>query len=85
MGIREAAPDVDFSAIQLDQDLEDQVKEASVVSMGTEISKEDMTNIVELCDQASLPACLRSLRSVPARLQSPRRTAQRHARGCMRL
>ena len=57
MGTREAAPNVDFSTIQLDQDVEDQVREAAVVSMGTEISFEDMTNIVELCDQARLQAC----------------------------
>ena len=55
MGTREAAPNVDFSNIQLDQDVEDQVREAAVVSMGTEISLEDMTNIVELCDQARAP------------------------------
>ena len=53
MGTREAAAELDFSSITLDQDVEDQLKEAAVISMGTEISREDMTNIVELCDQAS--------------------------------
>ena len=52
MGTREAAAELDFSSITLDQDVEDQLKEAAVISMGTEISREDMTNIVELCDQA---------------------------------
>ena len=59
MGTREAAAELDFSSITLDQDVEDALKEAAVISMGTEISLEDMTNIVELCDQAcALPSCL---------------------------
>ncbi|CRK94804.1 CLUMA_CG008298, isoform A [Clunio marinus] len=35
----------------LPPDLEDKVKEAAEVSMGTEISEEDIINIVQLCDE----------------------------------
>ena len=35
----------------LPDELEQQVKEAAQISMGTEISEDDITNITELCDQ----------------------------------
>lgn len=50
MGSREKAADLDFSAI-LEEDVEAAVKEASVVSMGTEISTDDLANLSSLCDQ----------------------------------
>ena len=58
MQTREVAADTDFSAITMDEDVESDLKEAAVISMGTEISSEDMSNIVELCDQVqSLRPC----------------------------
>ena len=53
MGTREKAVDVDFSGISLEEEVESQLKEAAVVSMGTEVSEEDMLNICALCDQVS--------------------------------
>lgn len=50
MGSREKAADLDFSAI-LEEEVEGAVKEASVVSMGTEISPDDLDNLGCLCDQ----------------------------------
>ena len=35
----------------LPEDVEVKLKEAAEVSMGTEISEEDLTNITNLCDQ----------------------------------
>jgi nucleolar protein 58 len=34
-----------------DEELETQLKEAAVISMGTEVSELDLLNIKELCDQ----------------------------------
>ena len=51
MGTREKAADVDFSAISLEEEVESQLKEAAVISMGTEVSEADMLNIAALCDQ----------------------------------
>lgn len=50
MGSREKAADLDFSGI-LEEEVEASVKEASVVSMGTEISPDDLDNLGSLCDQ----------------------------------
>ncbi len=50
MGTREKAAGVDFSDI-LPDDIEEQMKEAAIVSMGTEISDEDVDHIHALCDQ----------------------------------
>eukprot|EP00271_Cylindrocystis_brebissonii_P023030 TRINITY_DN9212_c5_g1_i1.p1 TRINITY_DN9212_c5_g1~~TRINITY_DN9212_c5_g1_i1.p1 ORF type:complete len:552 (+),score=186.00 TRINITY_DN9212_c5_g1_i1:381-2036(+) len=50
MGPREAAADLDFSEI-LPEEVEAEFKEAAVISMGTEVSEQDMTNIKALCDQ----------------------------------
>ena len=55
MQSREAAADTEFSTITMDEDVEASLKEAAVISMGTEISAEDMANIVELCDQVRPP------------------------------
>lgn len=52
MGTREKAVDVDFSTISMEEEVESQLKEAAVISMGTEVSEADMLNIVALCDQA---------------------------------
>ena len=56
MGTRENAADRDFSGIPLEEDEESHLKDAAVISMGTEISAEDMMNIEALCDQ--VPASL---------------------------
>jgi len=50
MGIRSRASDTDFSDI-LPEDLEETLKEAAQVSMGTEIAESDILNIGKLCDQ----------------------------------
>jgi nucleolar protein 58 len=50
MGSRENAAKLDFSEI-LPDEVEAELKEASVISMGTEISETDMDNIRDLCDQ----------------------------------
>ena len=50
MGARDKAAELDFSAI-LDEEVESQVKEAAVVSMGTEISDEDLAHVGSLCEQ----------------------------------
>ena len=50
MGFRTNASTCDLSSI-LPEDIEAAVKEAAEVSMGTEISDEDIENIRYLCDQ----------------------------------
>jgi nucleolar protein 58 len=50
MGTRDLAADIDFSEF-LEEETESALKEAALVSMGTEISGEDVTNISALCDQ----------------------------------
>lgn len=50
MGLRINASGMDFSSF-LDEDTERKVKEASEVSMGTEIAEEDIINIQNLCQQ----------------------------------
>jgi len=50
MGDRTKAADTDFSAI-LPEEIEAELKEAAEVSMGTEVSKNDISNIGDLCDQ----------------------------------
>ncbi|KAG2551913.1 probable nucleolar protein 5-2 [Panicum virgatum] len=51
MGNRANAVKIDFSEILSDEDVETQLKEAAVISMGTEVSDLDLLNIRELCDQ----------------------------------
>ncbi len=55
MGTREKAATTDFSGV-LDEEVETSVKDAAVISMGTEIAAEDLDNIVSLCDQVSARA-----------------------------
>uniref|UniRef100_A0A2N9IZK5 Nop domain-containing protein n=1 Tax=Fagus sylvatica TaxID=28930 RepID=A0A2N9IZK5_FAGSY len=50
MGDRVNAAKLDFSEI-LEEEVEAELKEASMISMGTEISDLDLVNIKELCDQ----------------------------------
>jgi len=50
MGTREKAVNTDFSEI-LPEDIEERVKEAAEVSMGTEVADEDILNINCLCEQ----------------------------------
>ncbi len=50
MGMRTEAAETDFSDI-LSEELEEEVKAAAQISMGTEISEEDIMNIRQLCDQ----------------------------------
>lgn len=58
MGTRENAAGQDFSGIPLEEEEESHLKDAAVISMGTEISGEDMMNIEALCDQVCLlPLC----------------------------
>ncbi|GKV07380.1 hypothetical protein SLEP1_g19164 [Rubroshorea leprosula] len=50
MGERANAAKLDFSGV-LPEEVETELKEASVISMGTEVSDLDLINIKELCDQ----------------------------------
>jgi len=50
MGFRENAKVTDMSGV-LPEEVEEKVKEAAEISMGTEISEEDITNIRHLCQQ----------------------------------
>lgn len=53
MGIRTNAATTDLSEI-LPEDVEERVKEAAEISMGTEIAEEDILNISHLCEQVLL-------------------------------
>lgn len=59
MGTRDKSGDVDFSGV-LEQEVEDALKAAAQISMGTEISEEDLSNIIALCDQVRACACVRA-------------------------
>jgi hypothetical protein len=50
MGTRDLAASIDFSGV-LEQEVEDALKAAAQISMGTEISQEDLDNIMALADQ----------------------------------
>merc|ERR1719411_322675 len=50
VGFRENAKTTDMSEV-LPEEVEEKVKEAAEISMGTEISEEDITNIRHLCQQ----------------------------------
>lgn len=50
VGMRENMINTDLSDI-LPEDVEEKVKEAAEISMGTEISEEDILNIQQLCDE----------------------------------
>lgn len=50
MGTREKSAGFDFSGV-LEEDVEARLKEIAQISMGTEISQEDLHNIQELAEQ----------------------------------
>jgi nucleolar protein 58 len=50
MGVRTNAQKTDFSDF-LPEELDKEIKEAAQISMGTEVSEEDIENISALCDQ----------------------------------
>ncbi|XP_050223822.1 probable nucleolar protein 5-1 [Mercurialis annua] len=50
MGSRDNSAKLDFSEI-LSEEIETELKEAALISMGTEVSEVDLMNIRELCDQ----------------------------------
>ena len=50
LGMRAEIGSADLAAV-LEEGLEEEVRAAAEVSMGTEISQEDMDNISHLCDQ----------------------------------
>lgn len=50
MGTREKAAGLDFSGV-LPEEVEAELKDAAMISMGTEISVEDLDNIQALADQ----------------------------------
>lgn len=58
MGTRDNAANKDFSGIPLEEEEESHLKDAAVISMGTEISVEDMLNIEALCDQVTFASFL---------------------------
>jgi nucleolar protein 58 len=60
IGYRTSAVELDLSDI-LPADVEAQVKEAAEISMGTEISEEDITNIRHLCSQVCLVESINSI------------------------
>jgi len=43
--------------VSLEEEVESELKEAAVISMGTEISEADLLNIMALCDQARRGGC----------------------------
>ena len=47
----------DFSGI-LPEEVEQEVKDAAEISMGTEISEEDRLNVTYLCEQVNPMLCL---------------------------
>ncbi len=52
MGLRTNAATTDLSDV-LPEEIEEKVKEAAEISMGTEISDEDILNITHLCEQVT--------------------------------
>lgn len=51
MGMRDQAAGLDFSAIPINEEVEQELKDAAIVSMGTDVSAEDMEYIGSLADQ----------------------------------
>ena len=49
-GIRSGISEVDLSSV-IPEEVEEEVRSAAEISMGTEISEEDWSNICQLCDQ----------------------------------
>ena len=54
VGERVQAASCDLSEI-LPEEVEQEVKEAAEISMGTEMSGDDITNVAYLCEQVKLP------------------------------
>lgn len=50
MGVRTSCKSLDFSDI-LPEEVELEMKDAAEISMGTEVSEDDIANILQLCDQ----------------------------------
>lgn len=50
MGVRTQCKSLDFSDI-LPEEVELEMKDAAEISMGTEVSEDDIANILQLCDQ----------------------------------
>jgi nucleolar protein 58 len=50
MGVRTQCKSLDFSDI-LPEEVEVEMKDAAEISMGTEVSEDDIANILQLCDQ----------------------------------
>ncbi len=55
MQMRENAATTEFEGI-LEEEVREELREAATVSMGTEISADDISNITALCDQVR-PLC----------------------------
>ena len=51
MQMRENAATTEFEGI-LEEEVRDELREIATISMGTEISGDDISNITSLCDQA---------------------------------
>ena len=81
MGTRDKAADLDFSGI-LEEETEAGLKAAAQISMGTEVSAEDLENIVALCDQVAACPLLAAL--LPASLAPITADFVSGARSCFR-
>merc|ERR1712187_709471 len=51
MGLKTKAKDADFSSVGVPDEIAAEVKTAAETSMGTEITEEDLTNILTLCER----------------------------------
>jgi len=63
VGVRTNANTCDVSTV-LPENVEEEVKQQAEISMGSEISEEDILNITHLCDQVSAQITLSLLFSV---------------------
>merc|ERR1712187_171168 len=51
MGLKSKAKDADFSSVGVPDDIAKEVRQAAETSMGTEITEEDLANIMTLCER----------------------------------
>jgi nucleolar protein 58 len=51
MGMKTKCKDTDLSKVGVPEEIEVEVKSAAETSMGTEITEEDLSNILTLCDR----------------------------------
>jgi len=51
MGLKSKAKDCDFSKVNVPDEIANEVKQAAETSMGTEITEEDLANIMTLCER----------------------------------